>query len=119
MRFPSHGRLFEPMSIEISDKVLIAAYLLRPNKYETDFEKFFRIGVKRDATVDSDFKFASSGVTVPYAMPWRFSENVPSTSDPAKQCVTANNKLLTWSDGTCADSRPYICESVGLTPSWA
>ena len=72
---------------------------------------WFYIGVKRGATVGSDFKFVSSGVTVPYAIPWVPGE--PSTSDSTHQCVYASNTDLKWDDYVCSLSWYAICESVG------
>ena len=72
---------------------------------------WFDIGVKRSATLGSDFKFVSSGVTVPYAIPWLSS--APSTSDSTYQCVYANNTDLIWADNTCSLPQYAICESVG------
>ena len=72
---------------------------------------WFYIGVKRGATVGSDFKFVSSGVTVPYAIPWSSGE--PSTSDSTHQCVYAQNNAFIWDDNRCSLSWYAICESVG------
>ena len=98
------GKLFEPLSVEINDKVLIASREVVSGYF------WFYIGVKRSATVGSDFKFVSSGVTVPYAIPW-FS-SAPSTSDPTHQCVYARSSDLIWDDNHCNLNWYSICESV-------
>ena len=100
------GKLFEPLSVEINDKVLIAS-----REVVSGSNNWFYIGVKRNATVGSDFKFVSSGVTVPYAIPWISS--APSTSDSTHQCVYAHNTPLSWDDYSCSLSWYAICESVG------
>jgi hypothetical protein len=105
-KFPKGGRLFEPLTIEINDKVLNAS-----RDVVSGSNNWFYIGVKRSATVGSDFKFVSSGVTVPYAIPWLSS--APSTSASTYQCVYANNTDLIWADGPCSLSMYAICESVG------
>ena len=103
-KFPQGGRLFEPLTIEINDKVLNASRDVVSGGY-------YYIGIKRDATVGSDFKFVSSGVTVPYAIPW--SSSAPSTSDSTQQCVYAHNNNLWWDDNHCFLHQYAICESVG------
>ena len=107
-KFPKGGRLFEPLSIEIHDKVLIAS-----RQVISGSNNWFYIGVKRSATVGSAYKFVSSGVTVPYAIPW-FS-SAPSTSDPTHQCVYARSSDLIWDDNHCNLNWYSICESVWLT----
>ena len=103
-KFPKGGRLFQPLSIEINDKVLIAS-----REVVSGSNKWFYIGVKRSATVGSDFKFVSSGVTVPYAIPW--DSSAPSTSDSTHQCVYAQNNNLVWDDHHCNLNWYSICES--------
>ena len=100
-KFPKGGRLFQPLSIEINDKVLIASREV--------VSGWFYIGVKRNETAGSDFKFVSSGVTVPYAIPW---QSTPSTSDSTHQCVYALSKRLTWINRHCNLNQYSICESV-------
>ena len=104
-KFPQGGRLFEPLSIEINDKVLNASQGVLSGT------AWFYIGVKRSATVGSDYKFVSSGITVPYAIPWHSS--APSTSDSTHQCVYAQDTNLIWDDNHCSLSWYAICESVG------
>ena len=103
-KFPQGGRLFEPLTIEINDKVLNASR-------DVVSSGWHYIGIKRGVTVGSDFKFVSNGVTVPYAIPWHSS--APSTSDSTHQCVYAHNTALIWDDNTCFLSWYAICESVG------
>ena len=98
------GKLFEPLSVEINDKVLIAS------REVVSGNAWFDIGVKRSATLGSDFKFVSSGVTVPYAIPW--TSSAPSTSDSTQQCVYARSSDLIWSDNHCNLDWYSICESV-------
>ena len=95
------GKLFEPLSVEINDKVLIASREV--------VSGWFYIGVKRNETAGSDFKFVSSGVTVPYAISW---QSTPSTSDSTHQCVYALSKRLTWINRNCNLNQYSICESV-------
>ena len=103
-KFPKGGRLFEPLSIEINDKVLIAS------REMISGNSWYYIGIKRGETVGSDFQFVSSGVTVPYAMPWH--DGVPS-SDSTYRCVYAyNDQNLHWDDEHCSLSWYFICESV-------
>ena len=100
-KFPKGGRLFQPLSVEINDKVLIASREV--------VSGWFYIGVKRNETAGSDFKFVSSGVTVPYAISW---QSTPSTSDSTHQCVYALSKRLTWINRNCNLNQYSICESV-------
>ena len=102
-KFPKGGHLFEPLSIEINDKVLIA---LR----EVVSISWFRIGIKRNETVGSDYKFVSSGLIVPYAIPW--TSSAPSTSESNHQCVFAHDLALLWMDVPCNFYTASICESV-------
>ena len=100
-KFPKGGHLFEPLSIEINDKVLIASREV--------VSGWFYIGVKRSAIVGSDFKFVSSGVTVPYAISW---QSTPSTLASTHQCVYALSKRLAWNNYHCNLNQYSICESV-------
>ena len=103
-KFPKGGRLFEPPTIEINDKVLNAS-----RDVVSGSNNWFYIGVKRSATVGSDFKFVSSGVTVPYAISW---QSTPSMLDSTRQCVYALSKRLTWINRHCNLNQYSICESV-------
>ena len=101
-KFPKGGRLFEPLSLEMNEKVLIAS------REVISGNAWYYIGIKRGSSVQT-FKFVSSGVTVPYAMPWHPSS--PSTSDSIR-CVYARSSDLIWDDSICSLSWYAICESV-------
>ena len=103
-RFPNGGRLFEAQSLEMNEKVMIASReLLSLNN-----TNWFYTGITRGETVGSDFKFFSSGITVPYQDDISGLEN----TDSAPQCVYVSNSLnLYWDDYTCNLSWYSICES--------
>ena len=79
---------------------------------------WFYIGIKRGETVGSDFKFVSSGITVPY-----MSDIVGLENDNSDQCVfVKNSATLYWDDAPCNLSWYSICEpasmiSTGVTSS--
>ena len=103
-RFPNGGRLFEAQSLEMNEKVMIASReLLSLNN-----TNWFFTGITRGETVGSDFKFFSSGITVPYQDDISGLEN----TDSAPQCVYVSNSLnLSWDDSHCNLSWYSICES--------
>ena len=103
-KFPKGGRLFEPQSIEINEKVMIASREI------VSGPAYFYIGVKRSETVGSDYKLVSSSVPVPFAITWHPS--APSTVS-SHQCVYARNgDNFYWDDQTCFLTLYAICESV-------
>ena len=98
-KFPNGGRLFEAQSLEIHEKVLIASREILTNVW-------FYIGIKNGETVGSDFKFVSSGITVPY-----ISDIVGLENDNSDQCVyVKNSATLYWDDAPCNLSWYSICE---------
>jgi hypothetical protein len=99
-RFPNGGRLFEAQSLEMNEKVMIASRELFSSSI------WFYTGIKRGETVGSDFKFFSSGITVPYQDDISGLENTNS----AHQCVYVTNSL-NWDDYHCNYSSYSICES--------
>ena len=77
-KFPNGGRLFEPQSLEIATRVQseTSNYGLQSS--------WLYIGVKSDLV--SDYKFATSGVSVPYEISWYPSAPRSTTS---YECVFA------------------------------
>ena len=70
--------------------------------------KWFYVGIKRGETVGSDFKFVSSGITVPYISDTIGLENTASDH----QCVYVDNySRLHWDDNVCTLSWYSICEA--------
>ena len=65
---------------------------------------WFHIGIKRGETVGSDFKFVSSGITVPY-----ISDIVGLENNNSDQCVFVSQNGA-WDDGPCTLSWYSICE---------
>ena len=67
---------------------------------------WFYIGIKRGETVGSDFKFVSSGITVPY-----ISDVVGLENNNSDQCVFASShSSLIWDDAPCTLPKYSICE---------
>ena len=99
---PNGGHLFEAQSLEIHEKVLIASRDILTNKW-------FYVGIKRGETVGSDFKFVSSGITVPYISDVsQWLENI----SVADQCVfVKNSSELYWDDASCTLDWYSICEA--------
>ena len=80
-RFPNGGKLFEPQSLEISNKVLTAT-----SNHGNLQNYWLYIGVKRGEAQYSDYKFVTSGVTVPYDINW--TPGAPR-AETSYQCVYA------------------------------
>ena len=79
--------------------------LIASREILTTSTRWFYIGIKRGETVGSDFKFVSSGITVPY-----ISDIVFATASD-EQCVYVNSNNLQWDDNVCTLSWYSICEA--------
>ena len=101
-KFPKGGRLFEPPTLEVNNLVLTAS------REVLTHASYYYIGVKRSG---SDYKFASSGISVPFDQ----SKWTWISQSSVDVCVFAF-KWLGWALDQCGDSygtnHMVICESV-------
>ena len=108
-KFPSGGRLFEPQSLTTNNNVLKESRVVIPE------DNWSYIGVKRVNNA-GDFKYVSSGLKVPFDIPWCCS-NRPRAALAGQDCIYANNGgsssySLKWENDTCTRSWYSICEAV-------
>ena len=106
-KFPG-GRLFEPRTKSIFDKVCTAI------KEVTGEEAWFRIGIT-DQSTEGIWRYPSTGnkVSDSMSLPWASSKHIGGTD---KNCVETYSKpsslnFQAWSVYSCANGERSICES--------
>ena len=103
-KFSNGGKLFEPMSLQVSELVWEAF----KDTILTGYGPWIGVNDKGNPSV---YKYTSSGSKVSFAIPFNYKYYNANSS---KECIYMW-KPAKWNEAFCTTDQPSICEEVGET----